>query len=266
METSNEMLYHHQINDSQKYTVFIGCLPGRANQEDLIKKYGNIFDIKITRKGGKKGSGYGSFSTPSKPLYEHLISTPQKIDGRVITCRPYLQGDAKIRYLQRLNKRRIFIRGLDLKWTDGKIFEFFSQLWEVEKAYAIRDLNGASRGYGYVNFFRPKDAKNALNRGFLDFEGVHVKCTPFQKQPGHESGADKVGNTKVDRRKKSKLKKKTNLKKKPNLDFKHRGPSKVTGIARARRGRLLLQKNHKFCNLRMNLPQHHISSEDTILL
>lgn len=258
------------IKGKKIYTVFIGCIPGKTKPEDLKKKYeklGKIFSIKLRKKAGKEtGSGFGSFSTWNQRLYEHLISTPQRIHGRLITCRPYLDGKEKVKYLKSLNKRRIFITGLNSRWSDQEIFGFFSLYWEIEKAYAIRNSRNVSRGFGYVNFFKPRDAEEAVKRKILIFNGNYVECRTFQKN-GKKNLHDEypeqrklnnhhtdTGHNNEERNTKFLQKRKRKILKLPNLDFSDKDQSIASGIARSRRTRRRLKKNHGIQNLRINRP------------
>lgn len=250
--------------EEKSFQLFIGCIPGTAKPEHFIqkyKKYGEIFDIKLKQgKNKKTASGHATFTTPSKQLYKFLISTPQTILGRRITCQPYLKGKDKLSHIKSLNNRRIFIKGLNPEWKDDQIFEFFHQIWEVEKAYAIRKSQHTNRGFGYVNFFRAEDAKEAIRLECLDFEGFLVKCKPFKKisnaDKSYSSGHEAYNTAHHQRRRRKNrpnlLKKKKKKSKKPNLDFSERDERKITGIIRSKRIQYFVGKNHCPLNLRLN--------------
>lgn len=174
----------------KKYTLFIGCIPGRTSAQDLIKKYshlGKIFEIKIKKKKIKKGgAGYGTFSTFDKNLYNFLVSTPQKILGREITCRPSLHGEEKQKYLASLHNRRIFVKGLKQSWSDKQIFELFSSRWGIERAYAIRGRNGQSKGFGYINFKVYEDAKQVIDMKTCYFGKSRIQCYPYYRSKDYK--------------------------------------------------------------------------------
>lgn len=254
------------------YTVFIGCLPGKTTTRDLIKKYkkrGKIFNINLKKKFGKgSSSGYGSFRTSSRSLFKYLITTPQTIHGRRITCRKFLEGKEKIEYLESLNQRRIFITGLDSNWTDEEIFGFFSQNWEIEKAYAIRKSKNVNRGFGYVNFYRVEDVQEVLKMNYLRFNGVNVECRIFKKfgksfkknNSIENFGRENYENLNIPRfLKKDDEEKKLKL---PNLDFSEKDKSIVNAIARSGRIRRQIKKKHRLTNLRFNQSETNMSSTE----
>lgn len=170
--------------EDKRFTIFIGCIPGQTRAEDLIKAYGHIgeiFNINLKKKNNKAGSGYGTFCTKSTELFKYLTSSPQQLLGRDITCRQYLSGEEKRKYLASLHNRRVFIKKLNLSWSDEKIFEIFKDFGNIERAYAIRTSSGDSKGFGYVNFACYEDAKAALERQQFLFEGTTIEIHAYFK-------------------------------------------------------------------------------------
>lgn len=166
------------------YTIFIGCIPGKTKPEDLLKKYsplGEIFDINIKMKKKSAGSGYGTFNTYDKDLFKKVTGTPQKLHGRDIICREYLHGKGKEKYLEEANKKRVYIKPLDLSWSDDDIYNFFSKFGEIERAYAIRNSFGQSKGFGYVNFSSIEEANDALKKQRFNFGGNIIEIFPYIK-------------------------------------------------------------------------------------
>lgn len=241
----------------KKYSIFIGCISGQTTSKDLKKKYSEIsriFDIKIRRKKKNAGSGYATFSTHSFELFQFLISTPQEILGRKVTCRPDLKGRDRRKQQNLLNSRRIFIRGLNLSWTDEKIYKLFNSYFKgkIERAYAIRDSFGNSRGFGYVNFTDAVQAKNAIGKKKLKLEGFNVKCQAYSKP--RENGKKKGGLKSDFNPSRICLKNLDSNKRKwkPMLDFETKEPLKCTYFSKNLDLRGI---NHQFSNLRINFAQ-----------
>lgn len=171
-------------NEEKSYTLFIGCIPGQTTAEDLVKAYGHIgeiFNINLKKKNNKAGSGYGTFCTKSTELFKFLTNCPQQLLGRDITCRQYLSGEEKRKYLASLHNRRIFIKKLNPAWSDQKIFEIFKDYGKIERAYAIRTSSGGSKGFGYVNFASYNDAKATLERRSVAHEGTTIEIHAYFK-------------------------------------------------------------------------------------
>lgn len=258
-----------------KYSVFIGCISGRTRPQDIINKYSefaNIFDIKLRKKGENAGSGYGTFSTDSLELYQFLITMPQEILGRKVTCRPDLKGEDRRKHLDSLNNRRIYIKGVNPQWTDEQIFQLFHVHFpgKVERAYAIRNVNGKSEGFGYVNFSEVKIAKAAIRRKWLMLEGFKVECRPYSKSIKLSKTKRKVSNNRRSMMEGSKFelgsqrtrrfrsfylqenqqdRRSSEILRKPHLDFETKEPLKCTFLSTKLN---LYRKNHLHSNLRLN--------------
>ena len=84
--------------------------------------------------------------------------------GRKIVCREFFEGDQKEAFVKELNQRRVYIRNVPLIFSDYDISAFFSRFGPVNKAYAIRDHQGNSKGFGYVCFDHAHHAAAACNR------------------------------------------------------------------------------------------------------
>lgn len=55
----------------------------------------------------------------------------------------------------------LYIKNLDLDITEDLLKEKFSEFGSIVSLVIVKDDNGASRGFGFVNFEKPDDAKKA---------------------------------------------------------------------------------------------------------
>lgn len=56
----------------------------------------------------------------------------------------------------------LYIKNLDLDMTEELLREKFSEFGSITNLAIARDDNGSSRGFGFVNFDNPDDAKRAM--------------------------------------------------------------------------------------------------------
>ena len=56
----------------------------------------------------------------------------------------------------------MFVKNFDTEVTDEQLREKFSELGTITKYAVMRDENGASKGFGFVNFEDPLNAKKAV--------------------------------------------------------------------------------------------------------
>lgn len=77
-----------------------------------------------------------------------------------------------------LKKRKIFVKGLPSSCDKQKLFEVFSKYGTVDKTYILYDhKNGASRGFGFVEFLQEEDLQRALNASIV-IDSKLIKCSP----------------------------------------------------------------------------------------
>lgn len=56
----------------------------------------------------------------------------------------------------------LYIKNLDLDVTEELLQEKFSEFGNITNLAIARDDNGSSRGFGFINFDSPDDAKRAM--------------------------------------------------------------------------------------------------------
>ena len=166
----------------KRYTVFIGCLPKNITHEQVYRyfsKFGKISNIKIS---GKAKAGHGTLDVGSEQAFNQMLRTKHKLFGRDVICRPFLKGEQKRQFVQKLNKKRVFLKGIPKHFSDKKIEGVFSRFGDVERAYAVRSFQGESYGYGCVNFLDERTAQRLVQRGFLEvLDGrVRIACLRFE--------------------------------------------------------------------------------------
>jgi hypothetical protein len=107
-----------------------------------------------------------------------IIEGEHVINGRKIICRPYFDGKIKNKFLQDLQKRRVFVKNIPTHYSDNVLTKIFSAHGEVLRAYAIREvINRKSKGFGYVSFKNESDAQKLIERGFISsLEGNKIQC------------------------------------------------------------------------------------------
>ena len=171
----------------QNFLIFIGCLHGKTNEqlvEAYFSQFGPIYNIRLRKKGQGGSAGFGTFSVSSYEQFRRIIDQDHFLLGRKIICREYLLGNQKEAFLKDLNQRRVFIRNVPPEFSDLDIRAIFSRFGNVNKAYAIRDEFGNSRGFGYVCFEHVREANQVIQQRMLKVLGRHlIECLPYDKTP-----------------------------------------------------------------------------------
>jgi RNA recognition motif-containing protein len=98
MNRNNSINKDHTNLQKERYTCFIGCLPGIITEkavQDYFGQFGEIINIVLKRKKNKAGAGFGTFEVVKKEDFESINRMKHSMEGREITCRPYYKGAQK---------------------------------------------------------------------------------------------------------------------------------------------------------------------------
>ena len=56
----------------------------------------------------------------------------------------------------------VFVKNLDLEITDAELSDRFAQFGKISNLVVMKDEGGMSKGFGFVNFEEPEEAKAAV--------------------------------------------------------------------------------------------------------
>ncbi|XP_061352407.1 polyadenylate-binding protein 7 [Gastrolobium bilobum] len=135
-----------------------------AALQDLFKKYGNIVSSKVVISEDGKSKGYGFVQFESE---ESANTAIEKLNGSTI-------GDKQI-YVGKFVKKcdrilpgpdarytNLYVKNLDPDITEALLQEKFSPFGKIVSLAIAKDNNGMSKGFGFVNYDNPDDAKRAM--------------------------------------------------------------------------------------------------------
>lgn len=75
----------------------------------------------------------------------------------------FVKQDERQPLPERPNKTNLYIKNLDWAITDEVLRKRFSQYGTIRSSVVMKNKDGKSRGFGFVDFLSAEDAKNALN-------------------------------------------------------------------------------------------------------
>lgn len=73
----------------------------------------------------------------------------------------------------------LFVKNLDTGISEEVLTEKFSQFGKILSLVISKDENGASKGFGFVNFDKPEEAKCAVEALYGSQVGNHETPTKF---------------------------------------------------------------------------------------
>ncbi|CAN1307717.1 RNA-binding protein 39 [Linum perenne] len=85
--------------------------------------------------------------------------------------------------------RRLYVGNLHFNITEDQLRQVFEPFGAVELVQLPLDETGQCKGFGFVQFARLEDARNALNlNGQVEIAGRPIKVSSVTDQPGQEGG------------------------------------------------------------------------------
>lgn len=180
---------HHQNNTEEidemdsRTKIFVHGLHPYTTAHDLISTFSKYCDISdlVFKKNPKTGkhNGYAFFSVPNRKTAQELIKNDHKLHNRLIHC------DLKHNNLEEQRKnqrRRLFIGGLPRNISDIELTNIFKKFGKVRAAYSIKDLQGKSKNFGYVDFCDEETASKVLGIGKFRVKDKLVEVKPYVKK------------------------------------------------------------------------------------
>lgn len=139
---------------------------------DTFSTFGNILSCKVEvdEMGNSKGYGYVHYETQ-----EAADLAIEKVNGMLLNDTQVYVGT----FIPKKDRTsvnpgdtftNVYVKNFDESWSEEKLMEVSSQFGEVDSAIVMKDGEGKSRCFGFVNFKEHESAKKAVE-GFSD-----VKC------------------------------------------------------------------------------------------
>ncbi|KAA8518658.1 hypothetical protein F0562_016132 [Nyssa sinensis] len=132
--------------------------------QEMFQKFGNIWSCKVVMSEDGKSKGYGFVQFESE---ESANAAIEKLNGSTV--------DGKQMYVGKFVKRsdralpspdakytNLYMKNLDPDVTEELLKEKFSEFGKILSLAISKDENGSSRGFGFVNFDSPDDARQAM--------------------------------------------------------------------------------------------------------
>ncbi|KAK7345453.1 hypothetical protein VNO77_16057 [Canavalia gladiata] len=152
---------------SGKANVFVKNLDesiDNAGLHDLFQPYGSILSSKVVISEDGKSKGYGFVQFESE---ESANAAIEKLNGFTVRDKQIYVGE----FVKKSDRvlpgpeakyTNLYIKNLDLDITEALLQEKFSSFGKIISLAIAKDDNGQSKGYAFVNYENPDDAKQAM--------------------------------------------------------------------------------------------------------
>ncbi|KAL8149961.1 hypothetical protein AgCh_006828 [Apium graveolens] len=135
-----------------------------AKLKELFQKFGNILSCKVAMSEGAKSKGFGFVQFEQEDSAHAAI---EKLNGTVFEGKQLYVG----KFLRKSDRTssgahdkytNLYVKNLDLEINEELLKEKFSEFGKIASLVISKDENGNSKGFGFVNFDSPDDARVAM--------------------------------------------------------------------------------------------------------
>ncbi|KAI6698005.1 hypothetical protein NL676_018124 [Syzygium grande] len=178
IETKNHALLHGKVirvawscrdpdaRKNGKANVFIKNLADSVDNvglEDMFKKFGDILSCKVAMSDDGKSRGHGFVQFDSEESANAAIENLNGSDvgGKKIYVAKFVRKGDRGLLTADAKYTNLYAKNLDPEVTEEVLQEKFSEFGKVTSWVIAKNDDGTSRGFGFVNFENPDDAKKA---------------------------------------------------------------------------------------------------------
>ncbi|KAJ8532786.1 hypothetical protein K7X08_015675 [Anisodus acutangulus] len=145
-----------------------------AKLEEIFQKFGNIISCKVavSEDGKSKGYGFVQFETEDSANTAIEELNGSEVGGKQMYVGKFVKKSDRILPIPDEIYTNLFIKNLDLDISEEHLREKCSEFGKIISLVIAKDENGGSKGFGYVNFENPNDARRAME----DMNGSKLGC------------------------------------------------------------------------------------------
>ncbi|KAI3432336.1 hypothetical protein D9Q98_003894 [Chlorella vulgaris] len=130
---------------------------------DTFSAFGNILSCKVAQdlKGESKGYGFVHFEEDDAARLAIEKVNGMLLEGKKVYVGPFLRrsersSDSETKFTN------VFVKNLDESLSDEEVQAMFAEHGTVNSCIIMRDDDGKSKGFGFVNFEAPEQAASAV--------------------------------------------------------------------------------------------------------
>ncbi|KAI3753116.1 hypothetical protein L2E82_25161 [Cichorium intybus] len=164
------IMYSHRdpsVRKSGSGNIFIKNLDKAIDQKalhDTFSTFGNILSCKIATDSAGQSKGYGFVQYDTEEAAQKAI---EKLNGMLLNDKqvyvgPFLRKQERDMAVDKTKFTNIYVKNLSESTTDEDLNKTFSEYGTVTSAVVMRDSEGNSKGFGFVNFENAEDAAKAV--------------------------------------------------------------------------------------------------------
>lgn len=151
---------------SSKTKLFVGGLSVKVKDSQLrmyMEQFGNVHRVSIIKKEGIS-KGFGFITFVDADAAQVAVEAKHMLEDKDFNCK-FILSDLKARQsMQEEKDRKIYLKGLSKTTTNTDLYDYFSNVGDVERAVINKNLDETSKGSGFVLFHRKSTVEYLLSQ------------------------------------------------------------------------------------------------------
>jgi polyadenylate-binding protein len=164
------VMYSHRdpsLRRSGSGNIFIKNLDKAIDHKalhDTFSAFGNILSCKVATDGSGQSKGYGFVQFDTEEASNKAID---KLNGMLLNDKqvfvgPFLRKQERDSVISQGKFNNVFVKNLGETTTEEDLQKAFSEYGPLTSTVVMRDPDGKSKCFGFVNFESPDDAVRAV--------------------------------------------------------------------------------------------------------
>jgi len=170
------------LRKSGKGNIFIKNLDKSIDHKalyDTFSQFGPILSCKVELDRNNESKGYGYIQFQTQDSAEKAIAKVNNmmLNNKKVYVGPFVAKKERIQSEAKKDFTNIFIKNLSENVSDEELHKIFSEHGLLKSALVMRDEEGKSKGFAFVNYEKPEDAFRAveeMNNKEVDGKPVFV--------------------------------------------------------------------------------------------
>ncbi|XP_074275537.1 polyadenylate-binding protein 2-like [Silene latifolia] len=165
------IMYSHRdpsVRKSGAGNIFIKNLDKSIDNKalhDTFSTFGTILSCKVATDPFGQSKGYGFVQYESDESAQKAI---EKLNGMLLNDKqvyvgPFVRRQERENTVDKTRFTNVFVKNLSETVTDDDLAKTFGQFGKITSAVVMRDMDGTSKCFGFVNFENADNAANAVD-------------------------------------------------------------------------------------------------------
>ncbi|KAK4478692.1 hypothetical protein RD792_014186 [Penstemon davidsonii] len=164
------VMWSHRDPDARRSgvgNVFVKNLSDSVDNvklQEMFQNYGNILSCKVATSDDGKSKGYGFIQFESGNSANAAIEklNGSTVEGKQLYVANFVKKSDRAIPDHEAKYTNLYMKNLDTDVSEEVLKDKLSPYGKIVSLVISKDENGVSRGFGFVNFESPKDAKQAV--------------------------------------------------------------------------------------------------------